>query len=256
MKFSTLRTSICLGALALSLLFTVASASALTPAAPAGGTVPVAKASPPQTNLTSAAPVASSVFSAAEDIRDIRQPRHLPTPWRWTVIAAGVITLIAIGLALRWWIYHGKFFVLRPHEIALQYLEEARELIDPDHAREYCFEVSKIIRRYIEERFNIHAPQLTTEEFLHELAESPDALLASHRVLLGDFLRHCDLAKFAGWYYCRPDLEAMHLSAVEFVRQTAVNDPGVDRNRDSATTGESSMTLQRQRRGESKPLPI
>jgi len=256
MKISILRTSICHGVIALSLLFTVANASALTPAAPAGGTVPVAKASPPQTNLTSAAPVASSVLLAGEDIRDIRQPRHVPTPWFWTVVAAGVITLIAIALALRWWIYHGKFFVMRPHEIALQYLEEARELIDPDHAREYCFEVSKIIRRYIEERFNIHAPQLTTEEFLHELAESPDALLASHRALLGDFLQHCDLAKFAGWYYCRPDLEAMHLSAVEFVRQTAANDPDVDRNRNSAAAGETSTTLQRERRSGSNPLPV
>ena len=236
--------------MALSLLFTVASASALTPAAPA------AKVAAPQTTLTPAASVASPVISSGEDIRDIRQPRVLTTHWFWIVIAAGVIVLIALALALRWWIYHGKYFQMRPHEIALQYLEEARELIDPDHAREYCFEVSNIIRRYIEERFNIQAPQLTTEEFLHELAASPDALLASHRVLLGDFLEHCDLAKFAGWYYCRPDLEAMHLSAVEFVRQTAVDDPSVDRNRNSAAAGDASVTLQRERRSGSKPLPV
>src|SRR5208337_2766976 len=208
------------------------------------------------TTLTPAAPMAPSVLLAGEDIRDIRQPRHVPTSRFWVVVAVGVITLIAFGLALRWWIYHGKFFVMRPHEIALQYLEEARELIDPDHAREYCFEVSKIIRRYLEERFNLQAPQLTTEEFLHELAASPDALLASHRVLLGDFLEHCDLAKFAGWYYCRPDLEAMHLSAVEFVRQTAAYDPDVDRNRNSAALGETSTTVKRERRSGSNPLPV
>jgi hypothetical protein len=256
MKISTLRTSICQGVIALNLLLTDARASALTPTVPASGNVPVANAAPPQTHLTPAASVASPVFSAGEDIRDIRQPRHLPTHWLWTVVAAAVITLIAIALALRWWIFHGKFFVMRPHEIALQYLEEARELIDPDHAREYCFEVSKIIRRYIEERFNIHAPQLTTEEFLHELAESPEALLASHRALLGDFLQHCDLAKFAGWYYCRPDLEAMHVCAVEFVRQTAVNDPDIDRKRGSDGADETSMRLQHRRRNGSNPLPV
>ncbi len=250
MNISPFKTFICRGVITLSLLVTVASASALTPAAPA------AKAAAPQTNLTSAASMASPVFSSGEDIRDIRQPRPLPTHWLWIVIAAGVIVLTAAALALRWWIYHGKFFVTRPHEIALQYLEEARELIDPDHAREYCFEVSKIIRRYIEERFNIQAPQLTTEEFLHELADSPDALLASHRVLLADFLQHCDLAKFAGWYYCRPDLEAMHRSAVEFVRQTAANDPDTGRNRKSAAPDETSTTLQRERRGGSKPLTV
>jgi hypothetical protein len=231
MKISTFRTSIGQGMIALSLLLTVVSAFALTPAA---------KASPAQTNLTPAAPMASPVFSAGEDIRDIRQPRHLPPPWLWTAITAGVIALMVIVFALRWWLYHGKFFVMQPHEIAFQYLEEARRLLDPDHAREYCFEVSKIIRRYIEEQFNLHAPQLTTEEFLHELAGSPEALLASHRALLGGFLMHCDLAKFAGWYYCRPDLEAMHVSAVEFVRQTAVGDPDFDRARNSAPSDETS----------------
>jgi hypothetical protein len=255
MNLSTGRILVCQGVMALGLLLTAAGASALTPAAPAGN-VPVAKAPATQTTLTPAAPMASPVFPAGEDIRDIRQPRHLPTPWLWTVIAAGVITLIAVGLALRRWLYHGKFFQPRPHEIALQYLEEARQLIDPDHAREYCFEVSKIVRRYIEERFNLHAPQFTTEEFLHELAESPEALLAAHRLLLGNFLQHCDLAKFAGWYYCRPDLEAMHLSAIEFVQQTAAKDPGVDRNPDPTVSGETSTTLQRERRGGSNPLPV
>ena len=251
MKITTLRTCLGRGVMVLGLLSAVASASGLTPA---GGNTPAAKAPPAQSILTPAAPVTSPAHSAGEDIRDIRQPRHLPTPWYWVVIPAGVIALIAGAVALRWWIYHGKFFQMRPHEIALQYLEEARELMDPDRTREYCFEVSKIIRRYIEERFNLHAPQLTTEEFLHELTASPDTLLASHRVLLGDFLQHCDLAKFAGWYYCRPDLEAMHFSAVEFVRQTAVKDPDADPNRNSAATDQISATLQRERRSGSKPL--
>jgi hypothetical protein len=74
--------------------------------------------------------------------------------------------------------------------------------------------------------------------------------------LLADFLQHCDLAKFAGWYYCRPDLEAMHRSAVEFVRQTAANDPDTGRNRKSAAPDETSTTLQRERRGGSKPLTV
>ncbi len=243
MKFSPGWTLICRSIIALGVLLAAASASALTPTAPADGSVPVAKAAPTQPLLTPVAPMTSPVFSAGEDIRDIRQPRHLPTHWFWAVIAAGVIALAALAFVLRWWIYHGQFFQMRPHEIALQYLAEARELIDPDHARDYCFEVSKIIRRYIEERFSLQAPQLTTEEFLGELAESTEALLASHRALLGDFLQHCDLAKFAGWYYCRPDLEAMHLSAVEFVRQTAANDPGVNRNRNSIAAAEPALAL-------------
>jgi hypothetical protein len=109
-----------------------------------------------------------------------------------------------------------------PHEIALQWLEEARQLMDPEHAREYCFAVSNIIRDYVEERFRVRAPKLTTEEFLRDLVEVKDTMLEPHRTLLGEFLRHCDLAKFAGWRYSMPDLEAMHASGRSFIQQTSV----------------------------------
>jgi hypothetical protein len=208
-------------AFALALLLAAASAPALTNTLPVNSAAPVAKASPGQNTLTPAAPVTSSASPAGEDIRDIRQPRHLPTPWFWVVVAAGVISLAA---ALWKWIRQSKLFVMLPHEVALQHLEESCALMDSDHAREYCFEVSKIIRRYLEERFLVHAPQLTTEEFLRELIAARETMLASQRALLGDFLQHCDLAKFAGWRYCLPDLQAMHASAVAFVQQTAVTD--------------------------------
>ncbi|HTY89043.1 MAG TPA: hypothetical protein VMB80_16470 [Candidatus Acidoferrum sp.] len=233
------------GLLALGLWLGATSIFAAAPSAPFHTNTAPAPAAPAQTALTPAAPVASPVLLASEDIRDIRQPRHVPTHRFWTVVAAGVITLIALGLALRWWLYHGKFFETQPHEIALQYLDEARRLIDPDRTREYCFEVSQIIRRYIEDRFHIQAPQLTTEEFLRELTVSPDALLAAHRALLAGFLQHCDLAKFAGWYYCRPDLEAMHLSAEEFVRQTIPSRSDTDPNRATAAPGKNPDTLLR-----------
>jgi hypothetical protein len=109
-----------------------------------------------------------------------------------------------------------------PHEIALQHLEEARRLMDPDRARDYCFAVSSIIRRYVEERFHVHAPRLTTEEFLRDLVGVRHTMLEPHRVLLGEFLQHCDLAKFGGWRYSLPDLEAMHASARSFAGETAV----------------------------------
>jgi hypothetical protein len=120
------------------------------------------------------------------------------------------------------WVRRGKFLQMLPHEIALQRLEEARRLMDPEHAREYSFAVSNIIRNYVEERFRVHAPTLTTEEFLRDLVEVRDTMLEPHRALLAEFLQHCDLAKFAGWRYSMPDLEAMHDSARTFVQQTAV----------------------------------
>ena len=218
----------CSGSLILSLLLGALNTSALQSvppvAKPGSATAMPASASHGQTTLTPAAPVSSKVpASSEEDIRDIRQPRHIPTPPPWVAVAAGVITLAAAAFALWKWVQRGRFLEMLPHEIALQYLEEARRLMDPNQAREYCFAVSKIIRRYVEERFHVHAPTLTTDEFLRDLVEVRETLLESHRALLGEFLQHCDLAKFAGWRYSQPDLEAMHASARTFVQQTAAD---------------------------------
>ena len=217
------------GALTLSLLLGVLSAAAIETPTPGirPGRTPTAPANarPGHTNLTPAALVSSQAPAASgEDIRDIRQPRHLPTSLPWAAAAAGVLILAALAFAAWRWVRRGKFLARLPHEIALQSLADARRLMDPDQAREYCFAVSKIIRRYIEDRFHVQAPKLTTEEFLRDLVEVQATILEPHRTLLGEFLQHCDLAKFAGWRYAMPDLEAMHATAGSFVQATA-SDP-------------------------------
>jgi hypothetical protein len=72
------------------------------------------ESSPCQITLTPAAPVSSLVpASSQEDIRDIRQPRHLPTPLPWAAAAAGVITLAAAAFALWNRIRRGKFLEMQ-----------------------------------------------------------------------------------------------------------------------------------------------
>jgi len=56
--------------------------------------------------------------------------------------------------------------------------------------------LSGIVRRYLENRFGLRSPELTTEEFVQELANSPD-LVRSHQRLLREFLGRADLVKFA-----------------------------------------------------------
>lgn len=229
MKTLNLQNYVLRSAVALSLLLTLTSATVLTKAmpnstnaAPANALAPVAKALPTPPNLTPAAPVNSPVTPTGEDIREIRQPRHEPTLWPWFVIVAGVVTLAAAVFGVRHWLRHGKFFEMSPSELALQRLEEARRLMDPEQAREYCFAVSKIIRGYLEDQLHLRAPRLTTEEFLRELVEGSETIAAPHRALLGEFLQHCDLAKFAGWRYSLDALAAMQVSAIEFVQQSSV----------------------------------
>ena len=234
-----------------SLLLLVASAAAESFARPAPANTPAAKSTVLHPNLTPAAPVASSVLLYDGAIRDSRQSSSRPHLWFWALCTAGVIALIGLGIWLRHWLRYGEFFKMQPHEIALQHLGEACRLRDPDHTREYSYEVTQILRRYLEERFGVQKVLLPTEEFLCELTVSHTALPASHRRLLAIFLEHYQLAKSAGWYYCRLDLEVMHLSAVEFVSQTASSsrDPAPNQ---AASTGAESGIISRQYKDKSK----
>ena len=237
-------------AIQVSLLLLVAGAAMVIFARPAPANMPAAKSKASHPILTPAGPVASPVLLYGEAIRDTRQSRSIPHLWFWALFTAGVIALIGLGAWLRHWLRYGEFFKMQPHEIALQHLGEACRLRDPDYTREYSYEVTQILRRYIEERFGIQKVLLPTEEFLCELTVSPAALPASHRRLLAIFLEHYQLAKSAGWYYCRLDLEVMHLSAVEFVSQTVPDNPGTLPGRAASSDAETGMPS-RQRKDES-----
>jgi hypothetical protein len=173
-----------------------------------------------QTNSAKPTP-ATAPNAATQDIRDIRGPKHIPSPWLWPAWLAGGLALTALGYgAWRWNRRRSLASAKLPYEIALDHLEEARALMQPENAREFSITVSEIVRHYIEERFHVCAARRTTEEFLYDLLESSDALLAGHRALLADFLHHCDLAKFALWVLSIEEMENMLQSARTFVIET------------------------------------
>ncbi|HWU89851.1 MAG TPA: hypothetical protein VN253_21465, partial [Kofleriaceae bacterium] len=85
---------------------------------------------------------------------------------------------------------------------ALRALED-RGAPDAAMADAWFVELSAIVRRYLEQRYEIRAPELTTEEFLLVATARPE-LGETHRGLLSSFLERCDRVKFAGY---RPDAE-------------------------------------------------
>lgn len=87
---------------------------------------------------------------------------------------------------------------LSPSEIAYRQLIalKAEDLPGKGKIKEYYSELSDIARHYLEGRFALRAPEMTTEEFLAGLKGSP-LLEDEHKKLLGDFLYHCDMVKFA-----------------------------------------------------------
>ena len=169
-------------------------------------------------NLTS--PPATATASSTEDIHDIRGLKAIPSQELWFLWLAGCAALAVLAYGAWRWYRHARTTPKSAYEIALERLEKARALMTLETAREFSIEVSEIIRSYIEARFHVRAAHQTTEEFLHNLLEPSDALLADHQELLAEFLHHCDLAKFARWILSMEEMEAIHRIARVFVVET------------------------------------
>ena len=152
---------------------------------------------------------ASSQPTLDQDIRDIRPPYHIPPGWLWLAWVGGGLALAALGYGAWRWRQRLGLRVKLPYEIALEQLEAARRLMQPEQARAFSIAVSEIVRDYIEIGFNVRAAHRTTEEFLHDLVSQSDSPLVAHQPVLADFLKHCDLAKFARWVLSVPQMEAM-----------------------------------------------
>ncbi len=111
------------------------------------------------------------------------------------------------------------------YDEAISQLEDLAKRGAPDQegVDSWFVELSTIVRSYLEHRFVIRAPELTTEEFLLVATARPE-LDDKHRELLTDFLERCDRVKFAGY---RPDADeslATLAAARRFVDDTRVID--------------------------------
>jgi hypothetical protein len=185
----------------------------------ASGALGAAQISTPSSQPAAAAITTASNTAAAEDIRDIRPPIHIPYGWLWAAYVAGGLALTGVGFGA-WRLVRGRSRQKLLYELTLEQLEAARALMQPQKGYEFSIAVSEIIRRYIEQGFNTRVTHQTTQEFLHEVVQQANAALTEHQPLLADFLEHCDLAKFARWHLSMAQMEAMHKSACTFVIET------------------------------------
>ena len=124
-----------------------------------------------------------------------------PNPAPGLVVALIGVMITSLGLVAYWWYRRGRVKAQSAYEIALERLARLRALPRPNAASTvemdaFFVELSGLVRRYLEDRFALHAPELTTEEFLDIAAASPD-LTESNRSFLQDFLRTADEVKFA-----------------------------------------------------------
>jgi hypothetical protein len=160
--------------------------------------------------------------TSATDIRDIKPPVPIPNVWEWVGWVLGILAVLAIlYFAWRYWHKRRSQIPVEPpvpaHMRAKQKLAEALALIT--QPKPFCILVSDTIRSYLEEQFDFHAPDRTTEEFLRELSTT-DLLVPEQKESLGKFLESCDLVKFAKYEPGEPELRELHGSAVRLVEET------------------------------------
>ena len=117
--------------------------------------------------------------------------------WLWLTLVA-VAAFVAAWLAWGWRQRAVERARATAFERALRRLRalEGRGLPAAETVDSWYVELSDIVRRYIEDRHAVRAPELTTEEFLLEARRSV-AFSAAHRNLLSAFLDGCDRVKFA-----------------------------------------------------------
>lgn len=130
------------------------------------------------------------------------------TSWVVVMGLVGGALMLGSGSALGYRAFRARRRIAKQRSAYEEAVAELRALEDKgppdaDTADSWFVRLSAIVRTYLEHRYEIRAPELTTEEFLPLAAARPE-LTTEHRSLLEQFLERCDRVKFAGY---RPDSE-------------------------------------------------
>lgn len=127
------------------------------------------------------------------------------TPWLELLLGVSAVAVLGAGGTLIWRNARARKRIAAQRSAYDEAIARLSALGSPDKetADTWFVELSAIVRDYLEQRYDIRAPELTTEEFLLVATARPE-LSAKHGQLLVEFLERCDRVKFAGY---RPDGE-------------------------------------------------
>lgn len=198
---------------------------------------------------------------STEVIFDIVPPRTAPLTFSellpWIIII--VIFSVVIWLLARYLPNNPLRRFVRPapppepaHVIALRDLERLRsaELWQKGEIKKYYSALSDIMRRYLDNRYGIGAPEMTSDEtirMMHRAAVTTE----SQRTMVKELLSLSDMVKFAK-YYPGSDLHASFFDdVVKFVNETREPDsPSGETTDEGKNSGrDGSMMLRGNKRG-------
>lgn len=163
---------------------------------------------------------------AATDIRGLKPLREVRSATPWAAWVAGFLA-IAVLAGFAWW-YRRRRAERRarrppipPHELAFAALARLRgtDFNDPEAVRRFYFQLSEVVRVYVEGRFDLNATDLTTEEILADLVDL-EQLPTAQNDNLQQFLVDTDQVKFAHREPAPDEIEAVYERALGFVEAT------------------------------------
>lgn len=135
---------------------------------------------------------------------EVDPKKDLP-PMSWKLVgwcAAALLALAVAGVGVwflaRYLLRRVKEHFMSPIERAWAELDRLvkRALPDRGKFKDFYVELTMVVRRYVQRKYGIRAPHLTTEEFFAEISASGADGVASSG--LREFLESADLVKFAG----------------------------------------------------------
>jgi len=163
-----------------------------------------------------------------DDIRDIKPPVDFPGSYALLIIVGIVLVIALVAFLISFFKKKIKTKDIpvekvykSANQLALEALAELKRKNLPQKGRlkEYYFLLSDIARHYMEDRFQIRAPEMTTEEFLSSLRDS-GVLSGMHKNLLKEFLNLCDIVKFAKYAPAQKETDESFEAAVRLIDET------------------------------------
>lgn len=128
-----------------------------------------------------------------------------PLSWKLVGLIASVLVALSAIAALLWLLV--RWIVRKIREHRMSPIERAWVELDrlikkglPGRGRykDFYVELTMVVRRYVQRKYGIKAPHLTTEEFLREIGQGSSAGVPTGSKDLERFLESADMVKFAG----------------------------------------------------------
>lgn len=128
-----------------------------------------------------------------------------PLSWKLVCLIASVLVALSAIAALLWLLV--RWIVRKIREHRMSPIERAWVELDrlikkglPGRGRykDFYVELTMVVRRYVQRKYGIKAPHLTTEEFLREIGQGGSAGVPTGSKDLERFLESADMVKFAG----------------------------------------------------------